>query len=223
MEYRSFEDSINIINLELKKRQSNWTLSSIQYMDYDDISQIIRIHIFQKWHLYDQTKPLEPWLNKIISHQIKNIMRNIYGNYARPCNKCSAAGADESCSIYKKQCSDCPLFAFWEKKKKPAHELVSTLQIENHINDKVEDFHHFFDIEQAAEKIHKIMEGKLKPKEWRIYKMLFIDNIPEEEVAKAMKYKCNEVDRSRSKQLKNIQKRIIEKVKKAMENNEIDI
>lgn len=222
-ERKTFEGNIDLINLELRKRQGNWTLSSIQYLDYDDISQIIRIHIFQKWHLYDQTKPLGPWLNKIISHQIKNITRNLYGNYSKPCNKCSAAEPDEGCKIYVKQCNSCPLYAFWERKKKPAHELVSTLQIENHLNDKMEDFNSFLNVDEAAEKIHKVMKTKLKPKEWQIYKMLYIENLPEEVVAEKMNYKCSEDGRNRSKQLKNVQKKIIDKVKKAIYNNEIDI
>ena len=41
-------------------------------MDYDDVSQIIRLHIYKKWDMYDPAKPLAPWLNRIITNQIKN-------------------------------------------------------------------------------------------------------------------------------------------------------
>ena len=63
-----FEDCIDIINQEISKRRNKWTLTSIAWMDFDDISQILKIHIYKKWHLYDSSKPLAPWLNRIISN-----------------------------------------------------------------------------------------------------------------------------------------------------------
>ena len=87
---KDFEDFIDTIDEEIKKRKSKWKLTSITWMDFDDISQILRIHIYKKWHLYDPAKPLAPWLNRISPNQIKNLIRNNYANYARPCLKCAA-------------------------------------------------------------------------------------------------------------------------------------
>lgn len=86
-------------------------------MDFNDVSQILRIHINNKWPLYDQKQPLAPWVNRIISNQIKNLIRNNYGNYSRPCLKCSAAEGEDLCKIYGKQCGACPLYKKWEKRK----------------------------------------------------------------------------------------------------------
>ena len=113
-----FDDFIEEINAEIAKRKSKWNLTAISWMDFDDVSQILRIHIYKKWHLYDVKKPLAPWLNRIISNQIKNLIRNNYGNYSRPCLKCDAAEGEDFCKIYEKQCSSCPLYANWEKTKK---------------------------------------------------------------------------------------------------------
>ena len=113
-----FEDCIKVISEEIVKRKSKWTLTSIAWMDFDDISQILRIHIYKKWFLFDQNKPLGPWLNRIISNQIKNIIRNNYGNYARPCLKCAAAQSYDLCAIYEKQGAPCPLYINWVKGKK---------------------------------------------------------------------------------------------------------
>ena len=117
---REFEDCISEIDLEIKKRKNKWSLTSLAWMDYDDVSQIIRIHIYKKWDMYDQEKPLGPWLNRLITNQIKNLIRNNYGNYCRPCLKCAAAEGEKDCNIYEKQCSDCPLYSHWEKNKKRA-------------------------------------------------------------------------------------------------------
>ena len=86
-----FENHIQVIDAEINKRRSKWNLSVLAWMDFQDVAQILRIHIYKKWHLYDQSKPLGPWLNRIISNQIKNLIRNNYGNYCRPCLKCAAA------------------------------------------------------------------------------------------------------------------------------------
>ena len=93
-----FEDCIDVISEEISKRKNKWTLTSISWMDFEDISQIVTIHIFKKWSLYDQSKPLLPWLNRIISNQLKNLIRNNYSNYCKPCLRCAAAEPDSSCS-----------------------------------------------------------------------------------------------------------------------------
>ena len=119
-----FEDVFKEINTEIQKRKGKWNLTILSWMDFDDVAQIIRIHIYKKWHLYDPTKPLSPWLNRIISNQIKNLIRNNYGNYARPCVKCAAAENERSCVIYGSQCSDCPLYAHWTKSKKTRRQYI---------------------------------------------------------------------------------------------------
>ena len=43
-----FEDSIDIISEEIKKRKGKWTLTSIAWMDFEDISQILKDTHIQK-------------------------------------------------------------------------------------------------------------------------------------------------------------------------------
>ena len=220
----SFEESIDIINSEIIKRRAKWNLTAINWMDFSDVSQILRIHIYKKWHLYDQKKPLPPWVNRIISNQIKNLIRNNYSNFARPCLKCSAAETDESCSIYGKQCNSCPLYANWERSKKNAHDTKLTVSIENHTQEINSIPNENLNMEISARNIHKKMEKTLKPIEWRVYKYLYIDGKDEEQTAKLMGYRTTEKNRIAGyKQIKNIKKIIILKVKKYLYNGEIDI
>jgi len=193
-------------------------------MDYDDVSQILRIHIHKKWHLYDQAKPLAPWLNRIISNQIKNLIRNNYGNYCRPCLKCAAAEGNDLCEIYGKQDSACPLYATWEKTKKRAHDLKIPLPLENHSQEVFNQSGDFFDIESNIIKLHKKMKETLKPIEWKVYLGLYVHNKSEKEVAHELGYKTSEKNRSPGyKQITNIKKSIITKVKKHLDRNDIDI
>ena len=68
------------------------------------------------------------------------------------------------------------------------------------------------------------MEKVLKPIEWKMYKYLYIEEKNEEQVAKLMGYKTTEKNRSAGyKQIKNLKKSILIKVKKHLYNGDIDI
>jgi DNA-directed RNA polymerase specialized sigma24 family protein len=220
----TFESSIGFINTEISKRKSKWNLTSLHWMDYDDVSQIIRIHLYEKWHLYDPEKPLGPWVNRIISNQIKNLIRNNYGNFSRPCLKCEASEPNGLCKIYEKQCSDCPLYAKWEKTKKKAHDVKIPLALDDHTHEiNSVNFDQGLDMENMAGALHERMKRVLKPNEWIVYEALFIENKEEHEVSALLGFKSNEKNRKPGyKQIKNIRKKIIEKVKKTLDKGDID-
>lgn len=220
----SFESLIDVINSEIVKRKSKWNLTAINWMDFSDVAQILRIHIYKKWHLYDYKKPLAPWVNRIISNQIKNLIRNNYSNFTRPCLKCAAAEGEDGCTIYNLQCNRCPLYANWEKSKKNAHDTKLTLSIENHSQEINDMPINNFNMEQTAKNIHYKMQKVLKPIEWKVYQYLYIDGKDEEQTAKLMGYRTTEKNRIAGyKQIKNIKKIIIFKVKKHLYNGDIDI
>tara|TARA_Y100000004_G_C8926768_1_gene417986 strand:- start:581 stop:1264 length:684 start_codon:yes stop_codon:yes gene_type:complete len=219
-----FEDHIEQIDAEIKKRKSKWNLTALSWMDFDDVSQILRIHIFKKWHLYDPQKPLNPWINRIISNQIKNLIRNNYGNYCRPCLKCAAAESGDLCYIYGKQSEACPLFANWMKTRKQAYDAKLPVSINDHEIEINAAEYSDIDIFALMEKLNKKMKEILKSSEWKIYKALYIDNMSEEDAATLMGYKTNEKNRVPGyKQIKNVKKSIIVKVKKIIASGEIEI
>jgi RNA polymerase sigma factor (sigma-70 family) len=220
----TFENKFNEINIEIYKRKHKWNLTSLAWMDFDDVAQILRIHIHKKWNMYDPKQPLAPWINRIVSNQIKNLIRNNYGNYSRPCLKCAAAEDDEHCNIYSKQCNACPLYAAWEKNKKNAHDTKLPLALENHTKEVHEMQDGKVDIEESAKNIHRKMQQVLKPTEWKVYQMLYIEHKDEDQVASSMGYRTNEKNRAPGyKQVQNIKKAIMIKVKKYIYSDEIDI
>ena len=219
-----FEDYIEQIDAEIKKRKSKWNLTALAWMDFDDVSQILRIHIFKKWHLYDTKKPLNPWINRIISNQIKNLIRNNYGNYCRPCLKCAAAESGDLCYIYGKQCESCPLFANWVRTKKQAYDAKLPVSINEHSAEINMTEYKDIDIIVLMKRLNEKMRQALKPAEWKIYKALYIDNLSEEKAASLMGYKTNEKNRVPGyKQIKNVKKSIIQKVKRIIANGEREI
>ena len=68
------------------------------------------------------------------------------------------------------------------------------------------------------------MKQILKPIEWKIYKHLYIDHVPEQDLAKLMGYKTSEKNRTPGyKRIKNIKKIILIKAKKCIFGDEVDI
>ncbi len=221
---KSFEDCILVIEEEIRKRKSKWNLQSLAWMDFEDVSQIIKIHIYNKWHLYDAKQPLRPWLNRIISNQLKNLIRNNYGNFTRPCLKCAAAEENEGCKLFKKQCIDCPLYEYWNKNKKDAQNLKIPISMDYH-SIEVKNLSYSTDnFESNKNKLHKKMLSILKPLDRKVYELIYIQHKSDEEVAQIMNYTTSEKGRPPGyKHIKNIKKSIIEKVKKVLEKGDVDI
>ena len=219
-----FEDHIHIIDEEIAKRKHKWNLTSLNWMDFDDVSQIIRIHIFKKWSQYKPTRPLKPWLHSVITNQIRNLIRNHYSNYSRPCLKCRAAKDQTGCVIYTTQCSACPIYAHWQKRKQPATFIKMPVSIENHVNEVSNIFDSGSNVFGHIEAMHNKMKEILKPIEWQVYEGLFILGEEEDQVAKKLGYISNERGRRPGyKQIRNIRKSIITKAYRCLNNGEIDI
>jgi RNA polymerase sigma factor (sigma-70 family) len=224
-----FEDCLAKIDEEINKRRGKWGLTAIHWIDFDDVAQIIRIHIYNKWHLYKPENPLGPWLNIIINNQIKNLIRNNFGNFAKPCLKCSAYVGENECKIYKVCSSDCPYLREWNKNKKTAYNLRITSSIDStDIFGSVREYSDTRSIDnnfnENSKKIHEYMYLNLKPHEYKIYDLLYIQGKNEKEAAKILGFKTSERNRRPGyKHIKNVQKIIIAKIKLAIAEDKIDI
>jgi hypothetical protein len=229
---KKFEDMYEIIDDIIKKRKVKWRLKAITWFDFEDIEQIIKLHIFKKWHLWDQSRPIEPWVNRIATNQIRNIIRNNYTSFAKPCLSCpfnNSKGIEYSyenaCGFTasKTQCNECPLYAKWEKVKKPAYDVKMTVSLENHKN-----YHLNFesskehDYKSAENKLHNLMKSNLTDKQFLVYKMFFIDCLPDDQIAKILKFKTREKGRKAGyKQIKNLKKMLYIKAQKLVQDNDI--
>ncbi len=219
-----FEDKIDIIDNELRKRKGKWQLKARADLDFEDVEQIIRFHLFKKWQSWDQTRQLEPWLNRIITHQISNLLRNLYGGFSRPCLKCAANQGGDLCALYKTQCAECPLFAKWIKGKKQAHDVKIPLPIETHLQEVEAISTDFIDYEAAANVIHARIKTKLTKVQYKVYDMLYVQNLSEDEIAMQMGYKKNEdLKRKviRYKQLENYKKKFVLIARKVIQEEDL--
>lgn len=222
-----YEDKIDIINGEIRKRKHKWFLDSIPWISFEDVEQIIRLHIYHKWDQWDQKRDLKPWINKIISNQFKNILRNFYLNFAKPCSSCpfdSSMSGENLCSFTKSGAQDntCPLYAKWEKSKKGAHDVKIPLRLDAQEYESSMFKADTFNIDKAIVEVQSHLKQELSPKHYEIYVMLFIENKTEAEVAKHLGYKSNEKGRTAGyKQIKNMRKFFKEKVIKIIKNKDV--
>jgi len=216
----TFEECFPIIEREIQKRRPNWTLDAIAWMDWDDVSQNLRIHIAKKFAMWDQTRPLQNWLAAVIHHQLVNSIRNNYTNFSPVCNKCAAYDGGV-CSIYGEKRDSCPLFLHWKKTKESAYNIKLPLSSFYHEQEIQEITKEELDVDKAASNIHIKMKGCLRINEYKIYSLLFINHLSEEEVANRIFFSKNkEKDVLKVKQLK---KKFINKVKDLLYGGEIDI
>jgi DNA-directed RNA polymerase specialized sigma24 family protein len=219
----TFEEKLPIIDGLLKRKRHKWTLTCVPALDFDDVCQIIRIHIYRKWHLWDAAKPLENWVSTIINHQIANLLRNNYLFVAPPCSKCSMNQGAGLCGFTKSglQCGQCPLYAKWEKVKKAGFNMKLAESIDNTESEASFKAFESQPLDWPAEvvKFHKEMQHRLPPDLFKVYRLLFVDHKTEAEAAQLMGFKTTEQGRTPGyKQIYNIKKKIIEIAREVAED-----
>lgn len=184
-----FSDKSDEIDLLLARSKKKWTLDAVQWMDYEDVSQLIRMHIHDKWDLWDQTRTFGPWCNTVISHQIFNLTRNNYTSFQKPCLKCPHYMSDTHCSLTKsgQQDTSCDIYAKWSKKKKYVHDIRLPLSIENQVLDNSVCVNDQFDYDKSIPLLHKkVMEKIQNDKHKTIYQMLYVECLDDSVVINTM-------------------------------------
>lgn len=221
---KEFIENISKIDSLLERQRKKWTLHAINWMDYDDVQQIIRIHIYKKMHLWNKEKAFEPWANRIIANQIKNLLRNNYKNFARPCLGCPHNAGGDSCNLTKSgdQDSSCALYKKWAEKKQKGFNIKLPLPLENH-GHEIEAYTRIgINIEDAVPKIQEKMKESFNSRYYNAFRMLFIETKSEEEVAHYMGYKTNEKNRKAGyKQIKNLKDMFRKKIIDILNNEDI--
>ena len=220
-----FDSQQDALEELLKKYRPKWQLSALAWIDYDDVCQIIRFHIYKKWHLWDQTRPFKPWASMIISNQIKNLVRNNYSSFAKPCLRCPHNMGATSCDWTKSREQDesCPLFSKWRKKKERAFNIKLPLALEEEVGVGTASLSDFVDYDEASKKLHRLVMEQLNDKHKKIYFMLYVEHVDENEVAERFSFKADSAKRKkpRYKQIANLKKKFYKIALKIMKDHDI--
>ena len=210
---KTYEDCSDIINQAITKQKYKWRLNAVRWFDFNDVEQIIKSHIAKKWHMWDQERPLEPWIGRIISNQIRNLLRNHYGNYTNPCTLTHLP------NHHKVYCAVCRK---WEKSKKIGLGLKIPLSTEDFAKEIHNRSYLDFDFPRSLGKLDSHMKGKLSVAHYRAYRMLYFERKTEEDVAKYMGYKISpEKNKLGYRQVKNLKKKFLNMALDILKNKDI--
>jgi hypothetical protein len=187
-----FEEKIECINSLIQKNRGKWHLSDIGGFGFDDVAQTIRLHIYNKWPLWDQSRPFEHWCNKLIIHQIKNIVRNRYSRDAPPCSSCPFDRGGELCGYTDSglKCEECPQFKKWSKKKQSKFFLKTAISIDQETFKEAQDFSDpisSMKLESSVCKFHIFIKQFLNPKMANFYHLMYVENLSDDEVIEEIK------------------------------------
>lgn len=220
----SYDEAYPVIERIVEKSRGKWRLDAVPSWDFDDAKFIILNHIFKKWDLYDQTRSLLNWTNKVVSSQLTNMFKNLYMSVSKPCTNCPLnanleyKGIESGCSVYGVQSSACPHYAKWEKSKKYVHDAKLPVTLENHTSEVYDKPNTSFGMDTDFKRFHNIMSGRLSDKEWKVYKMSYIDHLDTDIVATEMGYKfTGSGNKNGCRGLRQIENAIIVKAKKVIE------
>lgn len=132
-----FEDCITEISRVIELYRGRWTLADYPW---DDLAQDIKMHIFKKWHKYDQSRPLAPWVASVVQAQMKNALRDRYYIYQPPCLKCEFYLGDNGCKMFGKISNKCSIYAKYAEKKSVAANLYFPVSYEGSNYDATQQF-----------------------------------------------------------------------------------
>lgn len=219
----SFEEKYPVVKEVIQKYSNRWRLDAIHWFSFEDVASEIEAHIWAKWHLWDQSKPLEPWVATVCQNQILNKLRNHYGNHARPCIKCPNALEDNFCSVTSthEQCIECPMYKAWvDSGKKDKHDIKMALELENHSNEINNRPSEEIDYELSVNRLRVELAGKMAPKTFVAFEMLCFEHKDEKDIAAFLGFK-NRTGNSAKKQMERFKNDLFVQVKRFIKESDI--
>ena len=210
---KTYEECYEIIDQAIQKQKYKWRLNAIKWFDFEDVQQIIKSHIAKKWDMWDQSRPLEPWIGRIISNQIRNLLRNHYGNYTNPC---------KSMHLPNHNPLRCEVCCKWAKTKKVGLQIKIPLSIEDYSKEIQNRKYDNFNFKDSLEKLDELMKKKLTPIHYKAYRMLYFEKKTEQDVAKYMGYKISaQKNKLGYRQVKNLKKKFLQAAIDLLKENDI--
>jgi DNA-directed RNA polymerase specialized sigma24 family protein len=203
MPKKTFEEVEPIIDSILEKNRSKWKLGAVKYFDYDDLKQEIKVHIYDKFDMWDQRRDFDPWCSTVIRNQIQNKKRNLWRNHEKPCADCYFNKGMGMCAFTSSgnQCGECEEYAHWESKKKNAYEMKMAVSVEKEDGEIPYNASTEVDIDQFLFRLNEILQQDLKDgaidkATYKIFYLTWISKLPDDVIAKKMDYKSNEKNRA---------------------------
>lgn len=185
----TYEEMYSRINTVIQKNKHRYQLEGVTWMDWEDVAQIIRTHIYKKWHMWDASKQLEPWINRIAINQIKNIVRNNWSNYVRPCLKCEFYKGDDLCGKLRSGNIGpaCLPYKKWMKGKRYAIDLKVSYSMTDHEEEIAPQIEEEGMDSLILKEFLAVLEKKYEPIDFFIFKQCFTTSETDEDIINNVK------------------------------------
>lgn len=228
---KKFEDIVGELDLILRGKRGFWNLEAICHVSYEDVCQIIRLHVYSQFDQWNQELPFHPWAARLINNQISNLKEQYYGKFAPPCRKCDDDLGSNLCGRTESgiKCSECPFFAKWEQKKEAAYRVILAESADKAYYED-EDGEGRIKIEAAqspdyflaSSRLHQMVMNGLNDKMKKVYRLLYIENRSDDYVAKEMGFKTNEKGkRPGYRSIWGMKREIVARAKEIMKETDI--
>jgi len=131
-------------------------------------------------------------------------------------------GAD-ACGLTKSKVQDstCNEYAKWKKKRSHVYNLKLPVPIEDKMLSETVELHDEMDFEASSDNLHGLVMMQLTERQQQVYRLLYIDQLDDAEVAKKMGFTADGSKNVRYKELTNLKKKFVAIAKIVMENNDI--
>lgn len=213
-----FHEKLPDIQKVVKMVVTKWNLAGVPYLDRGDIASEILTHVYQKIHLYDTNRPIGNWTNSVCNNFLKNLFRNHFYKYSRPCLNCPAFLGGNSCRIFGEVSTNCELYAKWVNEKQQQHDVALPLSQEFHMNEINSKPTDSLDIEKTISELLPKLKLKLTPNEYYLFVKIHLENVPEKEALAGLKFVNKTTGAAALKMFKLC---IVEKVKQIIKEEEI--
>ena len=172
----TFESKIPELQDLIRSRKKKFGKMLPPSMDWEDVENIILVHFFKKWEMWNQERPFNNWANRVITNQIYNVIRNNYVSFQKP-------EWDASEDEVKR----------WEAAQNKSIKAPTSLdRLEFFLGEQADES---IDYVYAIGKIKQEMSKSFDERYYRAFEMIYFENVSDDEVAKFLKSRTSEAGR----------------------------
>ena len=198
-----FEDYSKELDSLLKSAEQKWGLN-LPSVSYEDIAQIIRLHIYNKFYLWDFKKAkFATWAKKVISNQITNLKKKYYLRFCSPCFHCKFNQGGDACARNPsgKKNEECKEFLKWSKGKSAGQNINFAQSLDEKFEDneetsKIQVSGDLINMSEATARLHELMLGALEDKLHKFYTLRYIEGHGDDLIALAFGFTTTEEGRA---------------------------
>ncbi len=228
----TFEEMLPMINELIAKRRNSWPEGLEHILSYEDFSQNLLIHIFNKFSYIDQSQvKVKNYINRLISNQIIKKIRSHFGNGPVPCSQDGCPLLDASTtkcatSCDASECHNCPKFLAQIARKSQSYQARNpsslddeTFMLSNSLKGAMPQATP--NLGKSKQNLHENMQRVLTEEYYDYYDLLYIQHVSDEDFAEIRGYRSLEKRKPGYKRISDIKKYLLSVAQNLLKKEDI--